>query len=143
MAVARDDLCADRVDAEPKPGTHLFFQLRRHSCVTPDRAAELANGYIGLCRCQPALSAPDLVEPVQELQSERYRLSMHAVSPAHAESVFMLESAGRDCLLELMQVFLQDFRRFHQPDRSRRVLDVVRRESQVDPAALLPEAVCD
>ena len=82
--------------------------------------------------------AADLVEPVQELESEGDGLRVHAVGAAHHDRVLVLDGTGCDRGFELAQVLLEDFGGLDHADRGRGVLDVVRGQAQVNPAPSSP-----
>ena len=142
VAVARDDLGADGVDAEAEPGADALFQLRRHGRVAADRPAELADGDV-VARRRRGGPAPRRTSSSQ-FSSLRPKVIGSACMPWVRPIIACLCARGRAAAMassSCLRSFGDDVSRFDQPQRGRRVLGVVGGEAEVHPARFFAEAV--
>ena len=95
VAVALDDLGADRVDVQAQVGQDLRLDVRAEVAVRPDRAGDLARADLVDGGGQAGPPAVDLERPAGELEAHRGRLGVDRVGAAHHRRVGLGPGAGR------------------------------------------------
>ena len=89
VAIARDDLRADRLDREVHRLRNVRLDVRLDIGEGADRARDRAGGDFGACGNQPRPAARELGIGLRQLQSKRRRLGVDAVAPADRRRVLV------------------------------------------------------
>ncbi len=137
MAVALDHLRSHRRDFEAKPLADFRFDLRTQVRAIPHRARDFSHGHL-LRGCAKALEvAPVLRMPVGNLQAKGDRLGVDSVRAPDLRRVLEFLGAALEHFPEPHQAVLNEARRLADLQRLRRVHDVVRGKTVVQPACRL------
>ncbi len=143
MAIALDDLGAHRIGVEVELREDLGLDVRAQVAVRPDRPRDLAGGDLVDGLGQAAAAAIDLERPAGELQTERDRLRVDAVGPAHHQRVGLAprsDDQGRD---QAVAVAKEERPRVAELEGERGVDDVAARQAEMEIAALRPDRLRD
>jgi hypothetical protein len=143
VPVALHDLRRGRLRLEPEPLARDPLDLGVDCRVVPDRARELPDLHGGEGARNPFAVALELERPDGQLEPERRRLRMHAVSAADRQREPVLHGAPGNRCERALDAIEDQLAGRADLERERRVDDVRRRQPVMEPAPGRPELTRD
>jgi two-component system, OmpR family, response regulator RegX3 len=139
MAVAWHDLRGGGLGQEAEPLAGNTLHLGVAAAVGAHGPGELADARAGERRLEAVAGAVELERPTDELRPEGDGLRVNAVCPTDHDRLALLVSAAGDRREGLLDALEHEEAGLAQLERERRIEDVGRGQSVVEPATLLAE----
>jgi len=139
VAVARDHLGGDGLDAEPQLLSDMGLDARIDVGEGPDRARDRAGGDVVAGRGEAGAVAGEFGISLRQLEAEGDRLGVDAVAAADRRRQLVLEGAALQHRQQSVEIRDQDVRRAAQLHREAGVEHVGAGHAQMEEARLRPD----